>query len=29
MTVAGRRGWARVLKEQGWTEAFTTLAKDI
>lgn len=29
MTVAGRRGWARVLLSKGWTEAFTTLQKDI
>jgi hypothetical protein len=29
MTVAGRRGWARVLLSKGWTEAFTTLSKDI
>ena len=29
MTIAGRRGWARVLLNKGWTEAFTTLSKDI
>ena len=29
MTSAGRRGWARVLLNKGWTEAFTTLSKDI
>ncbi len=29
MTIAGRRGWARVLMNKGWTEAFTTLSKDI
>tara|TARA_B100000795_G_scaffold256526_1_gene229037 strand:- start:287 stop:652 length:366 start_codon:yes stop_codon:yes gene_type:complete len=29
MTIAGRKGWARVLKTKGWTEAFTTLTKDI
>lgn len=29
MTIAGRRGWARVLLNKGWTEAFTTLQKDI
>ena len=29
MTVAGRRGWARVLKQKGWAEQFTTLSKDI
>lgn len=29
MTIAGRRGWARVLKQKGWAEAFTTLSKEI
>jgi hypothetical protein len=29
MTIAGRKGWSRVLKTKGWTEAFTTLQKDI
>jgi len=29
MTIAGRRGWAIVLKTKGWAEQFTTLAKDI
>jgi len=29
MTIAGRRGWARVLLTKGWTEAFTTLSKEI
>jgi|TARA_R110000787_G_scaffold168510_1_gene281322 hypothetical protein len=29
MTIAGRKGWSRVLKTKGWTEAFTTLSKDI
>ena len=29
MTIAGRKGWSRVLKSKGWTEAFTTLSKEI
>ena len=29
MTIAGRKGWSRVLKEKGWTEAFTTLSREI
>lgn len=29
MTIAGRKGWARVLKKNEWTEAFTTLTKEI
>lgn len=29
MTLAGRKGWSRVLKAKGWAEAFTTLGKDI
>jgi len=29
MTIAGRRGWAKVLKAKQWTEAFTTLTKEI
>ena len=29
MTIAGRKGWARVLKSKKWTEAFTTLSKEI
>tara|TARA_A100000171_G_C2101690_1_gene130063 strand:+ start:201 stop:572 length:372 start_codon:yes stop_codon:yes gene_type:complete len=29
VTIAGRRGWKRVLSEKGYSEYFTTLAKDI
>ena len=29
MSLAGRRGWSKVLKEHGWNEAFTTLAKEL
>ena len=27
MTVAGRKGWKKVLQSKGWTEQFTTLLK--
>lgn len=29
MSIAGRKGWSRVLKNEGWTESFTTLAKEL
>ena len=29
MTIAGRKGWARVLKDKGYKEAFTVLAKEL
>ena len=29
MSIAGRKGWARVLKNEGWAESFTTLAKEL
>jgi len=29
MSIAGRKGWSRVLKTEGWTESFTTLAKEL
>jgi len=29
LTIAGRKGWAKVLKETGYSEAFVTLKKDI
>lgn len=29
MSIAGRKGWARVLKEKGYQETFTVLTKDI
>ena len=29
MSLAGRKGWSKVLKEHGWNEAFTTLAKEL
>ena len=28
MTVAGRKGWKKVLQSKGWTEQFTTLLKE-
>ena len=28
MTVAGRRGWKKVLASRGWKEQFTTLLKE-
>jgi len=28
MTVAGRRGWKKVLQSRGWSEQFTTLLKE-
>lgn len=29
MSIAGRRGWAKVLKDKGYKETFTVLGKDI
>lgn len=29
MSIAGRRGWSKVLSKKGYKEAFTTLGKDI
>lgn len=29
MTISGRKGWAKVLKSKGWSEAFTTLSMEI
>ena len=29
MSIAGRKGWARVLKEKGYQETYTVLGKDI
>ncbi len=29
MTIAGRKGWARVLKTKGYEEAYTVLAKEL
>jgi len=29
MSIAGRKGWSRVLKDKGWKESFTTLAQEI
>lgn len=29
MSIAGRKGWKRVLTTKGYREAFTTLGKDI
>ena len=29
MTLAGRRGWKKVLNEHGWSEAFTVLSKEL
>lgn len=29
MSIAGRKGWKRVLKDKGYEEAFTVLGKDI
>ena len=29
MTIAGRRGWKRVLSEKGYDEAFTVLGKSL
>ena len=28
MTIAGRKGWKKVLQSKGWTEQFTTLLKE-
>jgi len=29
MTIAGRKGWSRVLKDVGYEEKFVTLAKEL
>ena len=29
MTIAGRKGWSRVLADHGYKEQFVTLAKEI
>lgn len=29
MTMAGRKGWSKVLKDKGYREAFTVLRKEI
>jgi len=29
MTLAGRKGWARVHRNRGWKEQFVTLSKEI
>ena len=29
MSIAGRKGWSRVLKDKGYEEAYTVLTKDI
>jgi len=29
VTIAGRKGWARVLKDKGYQETYTVLGKDI
>jgi hypothetical protein len=29
MSIAGRKGWAKVLKNKGYEETFTVLGKDI
>ncbi len=29
MSIAGRRGWKKVLAEKGYEESFTTLTKEI
>lgn len=29
MSIAGRKGWKRVLKDKGYEETFTVLGKDI
>lgn len=29
MTLAGRKGWTRALKDYNWKEAFTVLAKEL
>ncbi len=29
MSIAGRKGWAKVLKEKGYQETYTVLGKDI
>jgi hypothetical protein len=28
MTIAGRKGWQRVLESRGWRKQFTTLVKE-
>jgi len=29
MSIAGRKGWKKVLQDKGYKEAFTTLGKDL
>ena len=29
LSICGRRGWARVLKNNGWKETMTTLVKEL
>jgi hypothetical protein len=29
ITIAGRKGWKKILEEKGYTERFTTLAKEL
>ena len=29
MSIAGRKGWIKVLKKKGWTESFTSLALEV
>lgn len=29
MSIAGRKGWSRVLKDKGYKESFVTLSKEI
>lgn len=29
MSIAGRKGWSRVLKEKGYKESYTVLGKEI
>ena len=29
MTIAGRKGWSRVLNKRGWTEKFVVMGREI
>ena len=29
MSIAGRKGWVKVLKKKGWTESFVSLALEV
>lgn len=29
MSIAGRKGWVKVLKKKGWTESFVNLALEV